>query len=132
MTRPRRILAVDDDESSLILMENLIHSFGYEAEIARSATEAMTKLEHDIDLIVLDIMMPGIDGFAAARQIRHDRRFSDIPIIVVSVLSSSEDRLRAAMAGADAFFVKPFDKFELRVRLETLLTKKRPRNQLEI
>jgi putative two-component system response regulator len=114
MTPARRILAVDDDESSLRLMENLIQSFGHEPEVARNALEAMSKLQDGIDLVILDLVMPGIDGFAAARLIRHDRRFCDIPIVVVTVLSSNEDQVKAAEAGADAFIVKPFEKSELR------------------
>lgn len=130
MTRPARILAVDDDESNLRLMQDLIQSFGYEAEIARSASEAMSKIRDDIDLVILDIIMPGIDGFTVARQIRQNQRFSDIPILVVTVLSSHEDRVKAAEAGADAFIVKPFGKLDLRRRVQALLTMKRARNQL--
>lgn len=124
-----RILAVDDDERSLRLMANLIRSFGHEAEIARNASEAISKLQHDIDLVILDIIMPEIDGFAVARQIRTDSRFSDIPIVVVTVLSSQEDRAKATAAGADAFFVKPFEKSELQRRVEALLTLKGTRHE---
>ena len=131
MTPARRILAVDDDESSLRLMENLIQSFGHEPEVARNALEAMSKLQDGIDLVILDLVMPGIDGFAAARQIRHDRRFCDIPIVVVTVLSSNEDQVKAAEAGADAFIVKPFEKSELRNWVEALLTMKETRNRLK-
>lgn len=131
MTRPRRILAVDDDESNLRLLENLIQSFGHECEVARSASEAIGKLKDDIDLVILDIIMPGIDGFTAARQIRHDRRFSDIPIVMVTVLAGHEDRVKAAEAGANAYIVKPFGKSELRSSVEALLSMKGTRNQLE-
>ena len=130
MIRPRRILAVDDDESNLRLMENLIQSFGYECELARSASEAINKLGNDIDLVILDIIMPKIDGFTATRQIRHDHRYSHIPIVIVTVLASQEDRDRAVEAGADAFIVKPFEMSELRRRVEALLPIKEDQDYL--
>ncbi|MBM3301276.1 MAG: sigma 54-interacting transcriptional regulator, partial [Deltaproteobacteria bacterium] len=83
--------------------------------------EAIEKLGPEIDLVLLDVMMPGIDGFEVAKLIRHNPIFGHIPIIVITALTSKEDRLAAVEAGANDFISKPIDRVELRVRMTSLL-----------
>jgi putative two-component system response regulator len=124
MDKPNRILIVDDEELNRELLESLVTSFGHEPEMARDGVEALAKLKLDIDLVLLDVMMPVMDGFEVARRIREDPDTSDLPIIMVTALTSKEDRLRAVEAGANDFITKPIDKTELKVRTESLLRMK--------
>jgi putative two-component system response regulator len=100
--------------------------FGHHTESVKSGLEALTYLQaSDIhekpDLVLLDVMMPGMNGFDVARAIRQDPALSDLPIIMVTALTDREDRLRAVEAGANDFISKPIDKTELRVRITSLL-----------
>lgn len=127
----KRILVVDDEEYNLIVLDALLKPLGYEAEQARNGREALAKLSPNLDLVLLDVMMPGMDGFEVARRIRDDPNFSDIPIIMVTALTSMEDRLRAVEAGANDFISKPVDKVELRVRMASLLKMKEAQDAIK-
>ncbi len=124
MTDQSRILVVDDEIQNLDLLEYLLESLGYKAVPAQSGQEALERLAPDIDLVLLDVMMPMMDGFEVARRIREHTEFGDLPIIMVTVLTGKEDRLRAVEAGANDFITKPVDKVELRVRMRSLLKMK--------
>ncbi len=105
----RSILVVDDDPTFCILMQELLGRFGFAVTRALSAQEALDHLETQVpDLILTDIMMPGIDGLTLLRQLRSEPTWSRIPAIVVSarVLESEQDAARRA--GADEFIGKPF------------------------
>jgi putative two-component system response regulator len=131
MSDPKRILVVDDVDHNRTLMENLVRSLGYEVETAREGHEALAKLPLDIDLILLDVMMPGIDGYEVARRVRADGSFSDLPIIMVTALDSREDRVRAVEAGANDFIAKPVDRTELLVRVSSQLRLKEAQDALK-
>ena len=75
----------------------------------------------EIDLVLMDVNMPNMDGLEATRRIRSDVERSDLPIIIVTALSGKQERLRAVEAGANDFVEKPIDKTELRVRIASLL-----------
>ena len=124
MNEPRRILIVDDNEHNRELLESIIESFGHESEMAVDGAEALAKVKVDIDLVLLDVQMPGMDGFEVARRIREDPDVSDIPIIMVTAHTSRQDRLHAVEAGANDFITKPIDKTEVRVRTASLLKMK--------
>lgn len=121
MTKPKRILVVDDERYNRDLLDAMLESLGFRAELANDGAEALAKLGPGIDLVLLDIMMPGIDGFEVARRIRQHPQFGHIPIIMVTALESKEDRLRAVEAGANDFISKPIDRVELSVRMGSLL-----------
>ncbi len=124
MTEPKRLLVVDDEIRNCRLMQGILKSLGHRSEIAMDGFEALAMLKPDIDLVLLDVMMPGMDGFEVARRIREDPVCGDIPIVMVTILTSKEDRLRAVKAGANDFVTKPVDKVELQVRLASLLKMK--------
>lgn len=130
MTRPC-ILVVDDEERNLLLMKFLLESFGYASILASSGEEALEKLGPGVDLVLLDVMLKGLDGFQIARRIRSHPEYGDLPIVMVTVLSGREDRLQAVQAGANDFVTKPVDKVELRVRMESLLQMKEARDKLK-
>src|SRR4028118_96259 len=125
MKQPKLILIVNDEEINRELLEGLVESFGHESLTARDGAEALAKLkpeppERAPDLVLLDAMMPGMDGFEVARRIRADKECGQMPVIMVTALTGKEDRLRAVEAGANDFVAKPIDRTELRVRLTSL------------
>lgn len=119
-----RILAVDDDVANQKLLSVILESLGHEVVIAQDSIEAMQKLKPDIDAVLLDVMLPGTDGFETASQIRRQFSPSELPIIMVTALSSKADRLRAVESGADDFVAKPIDRLELQLRLSAALARK--------
>jgi putative two-component system response regulator len=120
MKRQPRVLVVDDTEQSMQVIANLVRSLGCTVETAADGLEAFGKLS-GVDLILLDVMMPGLDGYAVARCLRQDPRWSDLPIIMVTALDTREDRLQAVAAGASDFIGKPVDLTELRLRIDSQL-----------
>ncbi len=131
MAEPRRILVVDDEEPNRELLDALLTSLGYQTEMACDGGEALARLDRSVDLVLLDVMMPGIDGFEITRQIRTHNDYGDIPIVMVTALTSREDRLRAVVAGANDFITKPIDKVELRTRVASLLRMKDAQDQIK-
>jgi putative two-component system response regulator len=116
------ILVVDDQPQNIELLEAHLAPQGYEIVTASNGEEALEKLsESKIDLILLDVMMPGMDGFEVTRRIRQDDKHRLLPIILVTALHETEDRVKGIEAGCDDFISKPFDKMELLARVRSLL-----------
>ena len=128
--RLKRILIVDDEEQNRELLVAMVESLGYEPDVAHDGVEALAKLQLDVDLVLLDVMMAGMDGFQVAKRIRRDPRGADVPIIMVTGLTSREDRLAAVECGANDFISKPFERIELRVRMASLLRMKEAQDAL--
>jgi putative two-component system response regulator len=117
-----RILVVDDEDRNLRLMEAILVPLGYYIRFARDGEQAVEKAKTEqADLILLDIMMPKMDGFEAARALKADSDTSIIPIVMVTALQNVADRVKALEAGADDFLSKPVDKTEVRARVSSLL-----------
>ncbi len=128
-SKSKFILIVDDEEANCELVEAHLESFGHQTESVRDGLAALTRLHGPSslpmpDLVLLDIMMPGMNGFEVARAIRQNPTTSDLPIVMVTALTSMEDRLRAVEAGANDFITKPIDKVELQTRINSLLKMK--------
>ncbi|MDQ1315822.1 MAG: hypothetical protein QG662_1931, partial [Pseudomonadota bacterium] len=116
------ILIVDDDRQNLRLLEALLAAEGHAVRSAASGEEALDSVAQQLpDLILLDVMMPGIDGFEVARRLKADSRSSAIPIIVITALDDRTSRLKGLEAGAEEFLTKPVDRAELSVRVKNLL-----------
>jgi len=116
------ILVVDDQPQNIELLEVYLVPQGYEIVKAANGEEALEKLYgNQIDLILLDVMMPGMDGFEVIRRVRQDNTHRLLPIILVTALREKEDRVKGIKAGCDDFLSKPFDKMELLARVRSLL-----------
>ncbi len=116
------ILVVDDQTQNNELLEAYLVPEGYEIIKATSGAEALEKLAgNQIDLILLDVMMPGMDGFEVTRRIRQDQKNKLMPIILVTALKETEDRIQGIKAGCDYYISKPLDKLELLARIQSLL-----------
>jgi putative two-component system response regulator len=131
MGERKRILIVDDEPANRDLLEALLTGMGHEAESAADGYQALAQLRLGFDLILLDVMMPHMDGFEVARRVRGGTECPDIPICMVTALSGKEERLRAVEAGANDFIAKPVDKTELKVRTESLLRTKEAQDALK-
>ncbi len=120
-TKPS-ILIVDDQLQNIELLEAYLVPQNYEVVKALNGEEALEKLSgNQIDLILMDVMMPGMDGFEATRRIRQDNKHKLLPIILVTALRETEDRIKGIDAGCDDFLSKPVDKMELLSRVRSLL-----------
>jgi putative two-component system response regulator len=127
----RRILVIDDDEGIRAITQMLVEALGHEVESARDGIEGLAKLQLGIDLVLLDVVMPGLDGFDVCRRIRQDPAGRDVPVIMVTSLATREHRLHAVEAGANDFIAKPVDETELRVRTTSLLKLKAAQDELK-
>ena len=126
------ILIVDDTETGREILEALLQSPAYQLAFAANGSEALTQAEAlTPDLILLDVMMPVMDGFEVCRRLRANRRLAEIPIILVTALDDRSSRIQGIEAGADDFVTKPFDHAELRARVRTITRLNRYRRLLD-
>ena len=117
-----KILVVDDEDRNRRLMEALLVPLGYEVILAVDGEDALRKVqETPPDVILLDVMMPGINGFDVAKQLKENEETKIIPIVMVTALQDVESRIKAIEAGADDFLSKPVDKTELQTRVHSLV-----------
>jgi putative two-component system response regulator len=120
--KPARVLVVDDEERNRKLLVAMIEAEGYSAAEAADGTQALELARQSPpDLVLLDIMMPGVDGYEVARQLKAAEATRSVPIVMVTALDDRESRLRGLEAGAEEFVTKPVDRSELRVRVRNLL-----------
>lgn len=108
------ILIVEDEESLLKLESILLSSKGYKVTGVRDGLAALSEIEKSKpDLILLDIMMPGIDGFEVCRRIKEDPNTRDIPVVMLTAKKSTADQAKGAEVGADAYMTKPFKSLKI-------------------
>ena len=121
-----RILVVDDDPYNVDILEQELGHLGYETVSANDGAEALKQVADSApDLIILDIMMPVMDGFAVCQTLKADDSTRLTPIIIMTALGATEDRVKGIKAGADAFLTKPVAKQELLAQIETVLSQRR-------
>ena len=115
-----KIIVVDDDKEIVELLSIYIKNEGYEVVTAYDGKEAMTKVitTPDIDLMILDIMMPKMDGMAVVKELRKE---SQIPIIMLTARTTDMDKIQGLVAGADDYVTKPFNPLEVMARVKSLL-----------
>lgn len=112
------ILIVDDEFAGRQTLESVLDGEGYELHMAENGMQALEQARQYLpDVILLDLMMPGMTGFEVCERIRNDPQLAEIPIIVLTALDDRQSMLDALKAGADDFITKPFDRYELRARL---------------
>ena len=116
------ILAVDDDNEVLETVGRVLRHEAYEVSLANSAAQALNFLDKRIpDLMILDILMPEMDGIQLCRQLRRDSRFIPLPILFLTAKGGTDDIVSGLDAGADDYVIKPFELAELRARIAALL-----------
>src|SRR5690349_8502977 len=112
------VLIVDDEYIGRETLQSVLEGEGYQLEMAENGMQAIEKAKKLLpDVILLDVMMPGMTGFEVCQRIRSDPEIAEIPIIVLTALDDRESLLTALKSGADDFISKPFDRYELRARL---------------
>ncbi len=122
---PRKILVVDDEDTNRKLLKILLESLNYVVDTASNGQEALDKVSAELpDLILLDIMMPGMDGYEVCKRLKESPDTSFVPIIILSALADMESRVKGLSMGANDFLSKPFDRSELAVRVGNLLKAK--------
>jgi putative two-component system response regulator len=130
--RNSRILVVDDVEPNRELLEAHLLSEGYQVESACNGHEALEMVQARApDLILLDIQMPGINGYQVCEKIKTGENTRLIPIVMITALKETEDKIKAIEVGADDFISKPFNKLEVLARIRSLLKVKYLNDQLD-
>jgi response regulator RpfG family c-di-GMP phosphodiesterase len=130
-TDKARILCVDDEPVNIKLLEAILLHEGYEILGATTGQEALQHLRAlPIDLVLLDVMMPRMNGYEVCRQIKEDEGLRDIPVIMITALSAQKDRIQGIEAGADDYLAKPFDRAEVLARVKMLLKVKKLKDRL--
>lgn len=120
-----KILCVDDDVESLELLEALLVPRGFEVELARDGKTALSVIiTKPPDIVLLDVVMPRMDGYEVCREIKGNDQTKNIPVIMVTVLRSKDDRIESIEAGAEDFISKPVDAHELLARIKMLVQAK--------
>ncbi|MEK7991510.1 MAG: hybrid sensor histidine kinase/response regulator [Thiotrichaceae bacterium] len=132
MAQRSKIAIVDDERSMRMQLESLLNSDEYELALFESGMALLDKLAGlNPDLIILDLMMPVIDGFEVCRQVKAQAQFQHIPIILVTVLDASKALVEGLEAGADDFIQKPVSRLELRARVRSMLRIKKQYDELD-
>lgn len=122
------ILVVDDDEANRDVLGRRLQRLGYGVIEARDGIEALQSLEKDgIDLVLLDVMMPKLDGYGVLERRKNDARLREVPVIMISALDQMESIVRCIELGAEDYLPKPFDPVLLKARIGACLEKKRRR-----
>lgn len=120
--KKRRILLVDDEELNVRFLSTFLTRKGFEIDVASNGNDALERISANMpDVVLLDAMMPGMDGFEVCRRLRENQTTHLLPVIMVTALHSIEDEVRALESGADDFLPKPINNLELMARLRSLL-----------
>ncbi len=116
------ILVIDDDELVSRTLQRALKMYDYQVMTANSGIEGLQLARrHRPDLFILDIMMPGVDGYQVCRQIRGDPLLKDLPVLFLTAKAKDEDKIEGFRAGADDYLIKPFNMQELELRVKAIL-----------
>jgi len=129
--RPGTVLVVDDVASNLELVRRLLVKEGYNVVGASNGAAALDAVAHDApDVVLLDVMMPGLTGFDVCRRLKQNPLTRLLPVVLLTGLQGRSDKLEGIEAGADDFLTKPFDRHELKARVQCLVELKRHTDEL--
>ena len=127
-----RILVVDDSPNNLRLLSHILKNQPYDLTLMRDAKSALSSAQDDPpDLILLDIKMPHMSGYEACERLKDNERTRDVPVIFISALAETEDKVKAFSHGGVDYITKPFQPGEVRARVHTHLTLWRLRKELK-
>ena len=127
-----RVLVVDDNPMNVELVADNLEQEGYAVERAFSGEEALRKVDAaSFDLVLLDVMMPGLTGYQVCERLKRDQKTRLLPVVMLTALDKREDKIRGIAAGADDFINKPFDRAELLIRVKSCIRTKRLTDDLE-
>lgn len=116
------ILVVDDDDLVALAVQRALKKFGYHVLVANSGRDGIQMARrYRPDLIVMDVIMPGITGYQAAREIRNDPMLQEVPLLFLTAKAEDDDKIEGLMAGADDYMTKPFNMEELHLRVRAIL-----------
>ena len=121
--KPKRILVVDDEQDLCEILQYNLQAAGYEAEAAYSGEMAMEKEPSRYDLLILDVMMPGMSGFELAKRVKSEEATSHMPIIFLTAKDTEDDTLQGFGLGADDYVTKPFSVREVVARVKAVLAR---------
>lgn len=122
MAGVRKILLVDDSETALQMEQMMLGSDGYEFILARDGEESISKaLDHKPDLILMDVVMPKMDGFEAVRRLRKNQQTRHVPIVMVTSKAEAESLEAGYTCGCNDYIVKPIDRLELLAKVRNLI-----------
>jgi CheY-like chemotaxis protein len=121
---PRKVLIVDDNADSLAIMRSILENRGYQVYVAASGTEALQVVStHDLDLVLLDVMMPEMSGIEVLQQIKDNSQTGRLAVILVTAKTHDEDVMVGYQYGADYYITKPFTAKQLLYGIELVLGK---------
>ncbi|HZW04963.1 MAG TPA: response regulator transcription factor, partial [Anaerolineaceae bacterium] len=121
------ILVIEDDEIVARTIERCLRTGDYRVRLANSGVEGLQAARREVPhLIILDVIMPGMDGYSVCREIRNDALLCDVPILFLTAKSKDEDRITGFVSGADDYMGKPFNVDELLLRIHAILRRTHP------
>jgi len=133
MGHKEKILIVDDEPLNVKLMKANLSDARYETVFAYSGEEALDKvIKESPDIILLDIMMPGMSGYEVTERLKGNAETRDIPVILITALDGADNKIKGLECGADEFLNKPVNTAELRARVNSLLRLRQYQNQLKL
>lgn len=128
----KTVLIVDDNIKNLDLFKDFVESWGYETVTAQQGKDAISLAERYLpDIILLDVMLPGMSGYEVCRELKENTKTQHIPVVMITVLNDIADRIHGNKIGADQFLVKPVDYNELHAILDSLFGKKSMFDEME-
>jgi two-component system response regulator RpaA len=124
------ILVIDDDELVSRTLQRALKLYDYQVMVANSGAEGLQLARrHRPDLLILDVIMPGVDGYQVSRQVRGDPLLKDVPILFLTAKSKDEDKIEGFHAGGDDYLAKPFNMQELQLRIKAILRRSGERRE---
>jgi DNA-binding response OmpR family regulator len=130
--KPASILVVDDTPANSEVLVEMLSKEGFDVRVAQDGERALEEAQHSApSLVLLDVLMPGLDGFETCRRLRSIPSLRQLPVIFMTALSDAHDKVRAFEAGADDYVIKPFERGEVLARVRMHLTRRELERKLE-
>src|SRR6056300_947883 len=130
---PSHIFIAEDEESIVSLLKYNLEKEGYKVSTSDNGEDALKQIkDKNPDLILLDWMMPNLSGIEISKQLKKDKKFNDIPIIMLTAKGEEEDKLKAFDVGTDDYVTKPFSQKELNARIKSILRRSKPQSSSDI